>query len=57
MLLTAVKFNLSGAEAEIFSSNWLNVMAADDLVMQGNRSSAAMVLTVWRVQVLVFHEE
>ena len=38
--------NSSGAEAGILQENCVNIMAADDLVTEGARSSAAMVLTL-----------
>ena len=52
---STLQVNLSGAEPGIFQDNWVNIMTADALALQGARSSAAMILIVCNVDILAFH--
>ena len=56
MYLKSTKFNSSSSETGIWRENLVNTIAADDLAPSVARSSAAMVLSKWYQQVLVFHK-
>ena len=52
------KFTHSGIKARMFCENKVNIMAADALAPCSiTRPSAAVLMTVWDKQVLVFHDE
>ena len=48
--------NTSGTETEIFQASQVNAIAADALALCIARPSAAMILTAWKVDIVVLSE-